>query len=137
MNKEVRGCTSSSKQQQAPTEITKTKEEICLEQVKRKLKTAALEWGDFVLQKQLKYLIYVDRSLRGDTKKYKLIDELNFKNFVRLKIETTSKFFISITKIIKSVLFILNVLMPTIYYHIHLFRISNINQTWISTCKDK
>ena len=34
-------------------------------------------------------------------------------------------------------LFIQNILMPTIYSHIHLFRISSINQTWFRTCKDK
>ena len=42
--------------------------------------------------------MYVDRSLRGDPKEEKLIDELNFKNCVRLKKNTTSKFFVGITK---------------------------------------
>ena len=42
------------KKQEAPPEITKTKEEICLENMKRKVKIAALEWYDFVLQEQLK-----------------------------------------------------------------------------------
>ena len=54
MNKEVKGWTSSSKQQEAPQELTNTKEEICLEQTKRKVKTSALEWDDYVLQEQLK-----------------------------------------------------------------------------------
>ena len=37
--------------------------------------------------------MYVDRSLRGDTKKDKLIGELKFKNYTRFKINTTRKFF--------------------------------------------
>ena len=37
----------------------------------------------------------------------------------------------------KSLLFILKVLMPTIDSHIHLLRISNINQTCFRTCQDK
>ena len=37
----------------------------------------------------------------------------------------------------ESLLLILNTLMPTIYYHIHLFRISSINQTWFRTCQEK
>ena len=40
--------------------------------------------------------MYVDSSLRGDPKKYKLIDELNFKNCARLKRKTTIKFFVGI-----------------------------------------
>ena len=51
---------------------------------KRKVKRAALEWDDFVIQKHLKSLLYVNRSLRGDPNKEKLIDELNFKNCMRL-----------------------------------------------------
>ena len=47
--------------------------------MKIKVKRAALEWDDFVLQEQLKSLMYVDRSLRGDPKNYKLTDELNLK----------------------------------------------------------
>ena len=41
--------------------------------------------------------MYVDRSLRGDPKKKNLIDELNFKNCVQLKRNTTSKLFVGIT----------------------------------------
>ena len=77
-------CTYSSKQQESPPEITNTKEEISLEQMKRKAKRTVLEWDDFVLQEKLECLMYVDRSLRGDPKKYKLIYESNFKNCVRL-----------------------------------------------------
>ena len=44
------------------------------------LKRELLEWDDFVLQEQLKYLMYVDYSLHGDTMKEKFIDELNLKN---------------------------------------------------------
>ena len=50
MNKEVKLWTSLSKQQEALPEPTNTKEEIRLEQMKRKVKIAVLEWDDFVLQ---------------------------------------------------------------------------------------
>ena len=60
-------------------------------------KIVALEWDDFVLREQLKSLIYVDRSLRGDPDKDELIDELNFKNCVSLKRKTTSKLFVGLT----------------------------------------
>ena len=79
MKKEVKGWKSSSKQQEALPELTNTKKDIRLEQMKRKVKRASLEWDYFVLQEQLKSLNYVDRSLRGDPNKYKFIDELNFK----------------------------------------------------------
>ena len=79
MNEEVKGWKSSPKQQEAPPVITNTKEDMFLEQMKIKVKIPALEWDYFVLQEQLKYLIYIDRALRGDPKKDKLIDELNFK----------------------------------------------------------
>ena len=49
--------------------------------MKIKVKIEALEWDDFVLQEQLKFLMYVGHSLRGDPMKDKLFDELNFKNF--------------------------------------------------------
>ena len=91
------GWKSTLKEQEAPQEITKTKEEIRLEHMKRKVKKAALEWDDLLLQEQLKSLMYVDRSLRGDTKKEKFIDELNFKNCVRSKRNKTSKFSVGIT----------------------------------------
>ena len=41
--------------------------------------------------------MYFDHSLRGDPKRDKLIDELNFKNCMRLKKKTTIKFFVGIT----------------------------------------
>ena len=72
MNEEVKGWTSSSKQQEYLPEITKTKEENCLEQTKRKVKRIAPEWDDFVLQEQLKSLMYLDRSLRRVPSQYKL-----------------------------------------------------------------
>ena len=96
-NEEVKLWTSSSKQQEAPPEPTNTKEEICLEQMKREVKRAALGLDDFMLQEHLKSLIYVDRSLRGEPKKDKLIDELNFNNYMRLKRNSTSKLFVGIT----------------------------------------
>ena len=43
MNNEVKGWTSSFKKQETPPEITKTKEDICSEQIKRKVKRAAIE----------------------------------------------------------------------------------------------
>ena len=89
--------TSAPKQQESPTKITKTKEEIRLERMKRKVKIAALEWDDFVIQEQLKSLMYVDCSLRGDPMKEKLIDELNFKNCLHLRRKEASKFFVGIT----------------------------------------
>ena len=66
--------------------------------MKIKVKIAALEWDNFMLQEKLKSLMYVERSLSGDPKKDKLIDELNFKNCVRLNRKTTSKLFFDITK---------------------------------------
>ena len=74
MNKKMKVWTSSSKQQEAFPKIKNTREEIRLELMKRKVKISALEWDGFVLQKQLKSLMYVDRSLHGDPKKDKLID---------------------------------------------------------------
>ena len=45
----------------------------------KKGKISALEWDDFVLQKQLKSFIYVERSLRSNPIKENWINELNFK----------------------------------------------------------
>ena len=41
--------------------------------------------------------MYVDRSLHGDAKKGKLIDELNFTKCMQLKILQKSKFFVGFT----------------------------------------
>ena len=49
------------------------------------------------MQAELKYFMYVDRSLRGDAKKDKLIDELNFKRCMQLKRLLKIKFFVGIT----------------------------------------
>ena len=65
--------------------------------MKRGVKRSAQEWDDFVLQEQLKSLMYADPYSRGYPNKDKFIDELNFKNCVRLRIKKTSKFFVSIT----------------------------------------
>ena len=65
--------------------------------MKRKAERAALEWDDFLLQEQLKSLMYVDRSLRGYPKKDKFIDELNNRNCMSFKIIKTSKVFVGIT----------------------------------------
>ena len=58
------------------------------------VKIEALEWDDFVLQKQLKSLMYVNCSSHGNPKKGELIDELNFKNCMRLRRKTTRKLFV-------------------------------------------
>ena len=97
LNEKVRRWTSSSKIQECPPERTKTKEENRLEDKKRKLKQAALEWDDLDIQAELKSFMYVDRSLRGDAKKEKLIDELNFKKCMQLKIILKSKIFVGST----------------------------------------
>ena len=43
INEEVKGWTSSSKQQESPPEPKNTKDDIRLEQTKRKVKVSALE----------------------------------------------------------------------------------------------
>ena len=57
----MRGLTYSSKNPECPPKITKTKEENSLENTKRKLKQAALEWYDLDMQAELKPFMYVDR----------------------------------------------------------------------------
>ena len=47
------------------------------------------------MQAEFKSFLYIDRSLRA--KKDKLIDELNFKTFMQLKISLKSKFLVGIT----------------------------------------
>ena len=49
-----------------------------------------------MLQAQLKSFMYVDRSLRGDPKKDKLIDGLNFKTFMHSNRIQKIKFFVGI-----------------------------------------
>ena len=93
----MRGCTSSSKNQECPPETTKTKEYNRIENSKRKLKQAALEWDDLDMQAELKSFMYVYPTLREN--KDKLIDELNFKKYTQLKILPKSRFFVDITKI--------------------------------------
>ena len=75
--------TSSLKKQDFIPERTKTKEENRLENSKRELKRAALEWDGLYMQAELKSFMYVDRSLC--VKKDKLIDELNFNKCMQLK----------------------------------------------------
>ena len=97
MNEEVKGWTSSSKQQESPPEPTNTKEDICLEQMKRKVKRADLKWYDFLLQEKLKSLIYVDCSLHVHPMEDNFIDELNFQNCMSLRRKTTRKLSLLIT----------------------------------------
>ena len=40
--------------------------------------------------------MYVDRSSRGDPNNYKLVDELNFKNCMRINRKTTHNLFVGI-----------------------------------------
>ena len=54
INEEVKRWTYSSKQQESSTEPTNTKEDINLEQMKRKVKRSDLEWDDLMIQEQLK-----------------------------------------------------------------------------------
>ena len=65
--------------------------------MKIEVKIIALEWDNFVLQEQLKFLFYVDRSLCGYSKKYRFIDELSFNNCMRFKKKKKIKFFVGIT----------------------------------------
>ena len=58
--------------------------------------------------------MYIDRSLRGDPMKDKLIDELNFKNGFSLSRNKTSNSFVGITYKKESLLFTMKFLMPTI-----------------------
>ena len=92
----MREWTSSFKKQEFIPERTNTKEENRLENTKRKLKQAALEWDDLDIQAELKSFIYIDRSLRK--KDDGLINKLNFKKCMHLKRSMKSKFFIGITK---------------------------------------
>ena len=57
-------------------------------------------------QEKLKSFIYVDLSLRGDPKKDKLIDELNFVNCMHLRRIQKRKLFVGIT--VKQREFIIN-----------------------------
>ena len=70
--------------------------------------------------------MYVDCSTRGYPKKEKFIYELNFNNCVRLKRKKKRNLFVGITYKKESLLFIHNILIPEIFSHINLFRISNI-----------
>ena len=62
---------------------------------------------------------------------------IKLQNCIRLKRNTTIKFFVDITLKKESFWFIINILIPTMSSHIHLFRSSNINQTWFRTCQEK
>ena len=59
-----------------------------------------------MLQAQLKSFMCVDRSLRGDPKKDKLIDALNFTKCMQLKRIKKNQFFVGIT--VKQSMFIIN-----------------------------
>ena len=50
---------------------------------KNKVRKSDLEWGDFVLREELKSFLYVDHSLHVDPKKYKVMDESNYKKCMR------------------------------------------------------
>ena len=59
-----------------------------------------------MLQAQLKSFMYVDRFLRGDPKKDRLLDDLNFMNCMHLKRIEKSKLFVGIT--VKQIKFIIH-----------------------------
>ena len=133
INEKMKGCTSSSNHHEYHPEITKTKEENSLERTKRKLKQEALEWDDLDIQAQLKSFMYVDRSLRGDPKKDKLINQLNFKKCMQLKrIQKTSSLLL-LHKNKQSLSLILNLWLPTIKLKISLIIISKVTQTRFMT----
>ena len=90
----MRGWTYSSKNPERPPDNKKTKEDNCLEKSKIKKELAALERDDIDMQARLISFMYIDRSLLA--KKYKLIDELNFKKCMQLKRSLKSKFFVGI-----------------------------------------
>ena len=93
----MKGWTSTFKKQEYPPKRTNNKDENNLESTKRKLKQAVLEWDDLDIQAELKSFLYVDRSLRGDPRKYKFIDEINFKKCMQLKRIPKRKLFVGIT----------------------------------------
>ena len=65
--------------------------------MKIKIERAALEWDYFVLQEQLKSLMYVDRLLHGDPNKDNFTGELKLKSCILFKRNTISKFFVGVT----------------------------------------
>ena len=85
MKKEGKGWTYSLKKTRISFKNNKEHRGDSFRKDEKKIKIAALEWDGFVLQEQLKSLMYFDCSIRGDPMKEKLIDELNFKKFVRLR----------------------------------------------------
>ena len=63
----MKGWTSSSKQQEATPETKIKQIGDSFRTYEKKVKRAALKWDGFVLQEKFKSLLYVDRSLCGDT----------------------------------------------------------------------
>ena len=135
INEEVKGWTFSSKQQEAPPEPTKTKDDIHLEQMKRTVKRAALEWDDFVIQWQFKPLMYVDCSLCEDRNKGTLIDELNFKNCIHLKRNTRGNFFVVITQ--KKVYYSSRIFWCQQYLFTSIYSKYQALKKWFRTCQYK
>ena len=133
INEEVKGWTSSSNQQEYPPERTNTKEENRLENTTRKLERAALEWDYLDMQAELKCFMYVDCSLRGDPKKDKLIDELNFKKYMKLKRIQKSKFFVGIKDEQRKFIIHPEFMVDNQKLKISLFRISKVTQTSFMT----
>ena len=76
--------------------------------------------------------MYIDRSLRGDPEKDKLMDELKFKYCMRFKRKETSKFLLVLHSREESLLFMWNIFMPTIPSYIGSVIISNIYQPWFN-----
>ena len=99
----------------------------------KKVKTSSPRMGFLDIQAQLKSFMYVERSLRGDPRKYKLIDEINFKKCIQLKRIQKSKFFVGIT--VKQRTFIIHpeFMVDNQKLKISLFRISKVTQTRFMT----
>ena len=129
---------TSSKQTRISSWKNKDKRGDLFRTDKNKVKISALEWDDFVLQAQLKSFMYVDHSLRGDTKKYKLIDELNFTNFMQLKrIQKSSSLLILQTNKQRTFIIHPEFMVAKHKLQINLFRISEVTQTRFMTWRVK
>ena len=89
--------------------------------MKLKVEKSDIEWDDFVLQEELKSLMYIDNSLRGDPNNYKLMDKLKLKiACVLIEIQQAS-FLLVFHSREESLLFVWNTLMPKIFSHIYFF----------------
>ena len=89
----------------------------------KKGKESSSRLGNFVLQEQLKSLMYIDRSSHGDPNKDKFIDELKFIKLREFKDKENKQVLCWYYTKKGGLLFIQNNLMLTISSHIYLLRI--------------